>query len=102
VPCSGPEPIGHTTVHYVNNPDFVNNPELARAPELPLTKDLKEDLGASNSNNDPLPFLGDPKANFFGDTTPPSISLIGAAALKQLINMGEEVYIINIHQPEIT
>jgi len=28
--------------------------------------------------------------------TPPSISLIGAAAFKHLINVGEEVYTINI------
>src|SRR5882672_10849884 len=33
---------------------------------------------------------------FFGETTLPSISLIGAAAFKQLIDAGEEVYTINI------
>ena len=55
-----------------------------------------DDLGASDSNNDSLPFLGDPEPKFFGKMTPPSISLIGVAAFKQLIDVGEEVYTINI------
>src|SRR5882724_5769775 len=42
------------------------------------------------------PFLGDPKPELFGETTLPSISLIGAAAFKWLIDVGEEVYTINI------
>jgi len=33
---------------------------------------------------------------FFGETTLPSISLIGAAAFKWLIDVGEEMYTINI------
>ena len=33
---------------------------------------------------------------FFGEMTPPSISLIGVAAFRQVINVGEEVYTINI------
>ena len=65
-----------------------------------LTDDLNDDLGASNSDNDSLSFLGDPKPELFGEMTLPSISLIGAAAFKWLINVGEEVYIINI-QPVI-
>src|SRR5882724_7769311 len=36
------------------------------------------------------------KPEFFGEKTPPSISLIGAAAFKRLIDAGEEVYTINI------
>ena len=40
--------------------------------------------------------LGDPEPEFFGKTTLPSISLIGVAAFKQLINAGEEIYTINI------
>ena len=39
---------------------------------------------------------GDPEHEFFSKTTLPSISLIGVAAFKQLINAGEEVYTINI------
>jgi len=42
------------------------------------------------------PFLGDPEPEFFGKTTLPSISLIGVAAFKWLIDVGEEVYTINI------
>jgi len=33
---------------------------------------------------------------FFGEMTPPSISLIGATTFKQLIYVSEEVYTINI------
>jgi len=53
-------------------------------------------MGTSNSDNDLLPFLGDPEPKFFGKMTPPLISLIGAAAFKWLIDVGEEVYTINI------
>jgi len=69
VPPSSPEPIGHTTVQHVNDPDFINDPD--------------EDNRTSNS--DSPPFLCEPEPNFFGETTLPSISLIGAAALKQLV-----------------
>jgi len=55
------------------------------------TDDTHEDMGTSNSDDNSLPFLGDPKPEFFGKTTPPSISLIGAAAFKQLIDAGEEI-----------
>jgi len=44
-----------------------------------------------DSDDDSLPFLGDPEPEFFGKMTPPSISLIEAAAFKRLINAGEEV-----------
>src|SRR5882724_10547785 len=53
-------------------------------------------MGAPNSNYDSLPFLGDPKPELFGKTTLPSISLIGVAAFKQLIDAVEEVFTINI------
>jgi len=49
-----------------------------------------------DSDDDTIPPLGDPEHEFFGETTPPSISLIRAAAFKQLIDAGEEVYTINI------
>ena len=62
----------------------------------PPINDPHEDLGAPNSDSNSLPFLGDPEHNFFGKMTPPSISLIGAAAFKWLIDAGEEVYTINI------
>src|SRR5882724_3158601 len=85
-----------TTVQHINNPDFIHSPGLTR-PQVPLpTNDSHEDMGTSDSDDDSLPFLGDPEPKFFGKMTPPSISLIGAAAFKQLINVGEEVYTINI------
>ena len=61
----------------------------------PPIEDPHGDLGNSNSDEDSLPFLGDPEPEFFGEMTP-SISLIGAAAFKRLIDVGEEVYTINI------
>jgi len=79
---SGPEPIGYTTIQYINDSDFVNSPGPART-EVPLpTEDLNEDLGASNSDDNSLPFLCDPEPEFFCETSLPSISLIGAAAFK--------------------
>src|SRR5882672_6352085 len=54
------------------------------------------DVLPPDPNDDTIPPLGDPEHEFFGGTTPPSISLIRAAAFKQLIDMGEEVYTINI------
>ena len=64
---SSPQLIGHTTVQHVNDPNFINNSEPATAPVPPLTDDLNEDLGTSDSDNDSLPFLG--------EMTLPSISL---------------------------
>src|SRR5882724_8311029 len=83
-------------VQHVKDPNFISDPEPARTPAPPLTDGLDEDDGASNSNDHSLPSLGDPKHKFFGETTLPSISLIGVAAFKQLIDAGEEVYTINI------
>src|SRR5882672_6669711 len=54
------------------------------------------DILPPDPDDDTIPPLGDPEHEFFGKTTLPSISLIGAAAFKQLIDMGEEVYTINI------
>jgi len=96
VPSSGPQPIGHTTVQHLNDTDFIDNPGPARSQAPPPTNDPNEGLGTPNSDDDSLPFLGDPEPKFFGEMTLPSISLIGVAALKQLINAGEEVYTINI------
>ena len=48
------------------------------------------------NDDDTLPFLGDPEHEFFSEMTVPSISLIGAAAFKWLIDAGEQVYTINI------
>jgi len=61
-----------------------------------MTQTSSMDLDASNSDDDSLPFLGDPEPEFFSEKTLPSISLIGAAAFKRLIDVGEEVYTINI------
>jgi len=96
VPSSSPQLIGHATVQHVDDPEFIGSPGLTRS-LVPLpTNDPHEDKGTSNSDYDSLPFLGDPKPKFFGETTLPSISLIGVAAFKQLIDAGEEVYTINI------
>jgi len=62
----------------------------------PPIEDPHEDLGTSDPNDNSLPFLGDPEPEFFGKKTPPSLSLIGVAAFKRLIDAGEEVYTINI------
>jgi len=96
VPPSSPELISHPIVQHVDNPDFFNDPEPARAPAPPLTDDLDEDNATSNPDDDSLPSLGDPEHEFFSEMKPPSISLIGAAAFKWLIDVDEEVYTINI------
>jgi len=93
---SGPQLIGHTTVQHIDDPDIINSPVLTSS-QVPLpTDDPHEDLGTSNSNSDSLPFLSDPEPEIFGKMTLPSISLISVAAFKQLINVDEEVYTINI------
>ena len=97
MPSSCPKLISHATIQHVDDLNFVNHHEPTRAPAPPLSNNLNEDLGTSNSNDDSLPFLGDPKPEFFGKTTPPSIHLIGAAAFKWLIYADEEEYTINIH-----
>src|SRR5882724_5723694 len=96
VPSAHAQPIGHTTVQHVNDSDFFNGSGLTSSQVPPPIKDPHEDLGVSDSDDDSLPFLGDPEPEFFGETTLPSISLIGAADFKWLIDAGEEVYTINI------
>jgi len=54
-----------------------------------------------SNEDDSLPSLGDPEPEFFGKTTPPSISLIRAATFKRLIDAGEEVYTIISSRPAI-
>ena len=93
---SGPPPISHTTVQHINDPDIIDSPRPIRSQAPPTIDDPHEDLGTSDSDDDSIPSLGDPKPEFFGEMTPPSISLIGAAAFKQLIDVGEEVYTIHI------
>src|SRR5882724_1410040 len=93
---SGPQPLSHATVQHVDDPDFIDSPGPTSSQVPPPIDDPHEDLGASNSDDHFLPFLGDPESKFFGKTTPPSISLIGMAAFKWLIDAGEEVYTINI------
>ena len=93
---SGPKPVGHTTFQHLNDSDFIYNPEPSKTPVPWLSNDLDEDDKPSNPDDDSLPSLCDPEHGFFGKTTPPSISLIGAAAFKQMIAAGEEVYTINI------
>jgi len=88
--------ISHTTVQHVDDPDIINSPRPIMSQDPPTINDPHEDLGASDSDNNSLPFLGDPEPEFFGEMTLPTISLIGVAAFKWLINVGEEVYTINI------
>jgi len=55
-----------------------------------------------NSDDDSLPFLGDPEPEFFSEkTTCLSISLIGAAAFKRLIDVGEEYTTLISSRPVI-
>jgi len=60
-PSSGPQPISHTTLQHVDDPDFVDHLEPVRALVPLFTDELNEDLGSSDSDNDSLPFLGDPE-----------------------------------------
>jgi len=91
VPSSSPQPISHTTVQHVDDPNFIDDPGSARS-QVPLpTNDLNEGLGTPDSNDDSLPFLADPEPEFFVEMTLPLISLIGAAAFKQLIDAGKDV-----------
>ena len=83
-------------VQHINDPDLIDSPGLTESQVPQPTNDLNEGLGTPDSNDNSLPFLGDPEPEFFGETTPPSISLIGAAAFKRLIDVHEEVYTINI------
>src|SRR5882724_3239164 len=96
VPSTGPQPIGDATVQHIDNSDIFDGPGPTSSSAPPSIKDPHEGLGASDSNDDSLPFLGDPEPEYLGEMTPPSISLIGAAAFKQLIDVGEEIYTINI------
>src|SRR5882724_3120535 len=96
VPSTGPQPIGHATIQHLNDSDIFDGPGQTSSSVPPPIEDPHEDLGASDSDNDSLPSLGDPKPKFFGEKTLPSISLIGAAAFKWIIDAGEEVYTINI------
>src|SRR5467141_2933132 len=91
-----PEPIGHTTVQHVNDPDKVEEPFAPGQPRPCSTGNDPADVLLPDPDNDPIPPLGDPEHEFFGETTLPSISLSGAAAIKRLIDAGEEVYTINI------
>src|SRR5882724_10818540 len=96
VPSSGSPPIGRTILQHADDPDVIDSPGPTQ-PWVPLPTDNPgEGPGAPDSDDNSLPFLGDPEPEFFGETTPPSISLIGAAAFKRLIDAGEEVYTINI------
>src|SRR5882724_7429544 len=90
VPFSGFPLIGRTILQHVDDPDVIDSPGPAQ-PQVPLpTDNPDEGLAAPDSDDDSLPFLGDPEPKFFGEMTPPSISLIGAAAFKWLIDVGEE------------
>src|SRR5882672_6874947 len=92
----GPEPIGHTMVQHVDDPDPFDEPIIPGRPHPCSMGNDPADIRPPDSDDDTIPLLGDPEHEFFGETTPPSISLIGAVAFKQLIDVGEEIYTINI------
>src|SRR5467141_3231398 len=92
----GAEPIGHTTVQHVDDWDPVDEPIAPGRPCPCSMGNDPADVLPPNPDDDTIPPLGDPEHEFFGKTTLPSISLIRAAEFKWLINMGEEVYTINI------
>src|SRR5882672_3809018 len=92
----GPKPIGHTMVQHVDDPDPFNEPITPGRHHPCSTGNDPADILPPDHDDDTIPPLGDPEHKFFGETTPPSISLIGAAAFKWLIDAGEEVYTINI------
>ena len=96
MPSTSPQLIGHTTVQHINNLDIFDGPGPTTSLAPPPIEDPHGDLGNSNNSDNSLPFLGDPKPEFFGEMTLPSISLIGAAAFKWLIDASEEVYTIDI------
>src|SRR5467141_2457490 len=91
-----PEPIGHSTVQHVDDSDPFDEPSTHDRPCPSATGKDPVDVLSPNPNDDNIPPLGDPEHEFFGENMPPSISLIGAAAFKRLIDTGEEVYTINI------
>jgi len=93
---AGPEPVGDATVQHVDDADCTTDPELSVPPVPRPSHDPDTDDISSDSDDDALPPLGDPEHEFFGDSTPTSISLIGAAAFKWPIDAGEEVYTISI------
>src|SRR5882724_10829976 len=93
---AGPEPVGYATIQHVDDLDPISDPELPVQLVPRPTNDTNEDTASYCDDEDTLPFLGDPEHEFFSKMTPPSISLIGAAAFKQLIDAGEQVYTINI------
>src|SRR5467141_3735391 len=92
----GPEPIGHTMVQHIDDPDSINEPIAPGQPRPRLMGNDPADILPPDLDDDSIPPLGDPEHEFFGEMTPPSISLIGVAALKWLIDAGEEAYTINI------
>ena len=92
----GPKLIGHTTVQHVDDPNPFDELITPGRPRPCFTGTDPADVFPPDHNDDSIPSLGDPEHEFFGETTPPSISLIRAAAFKWLINVGEEVYTINI------
>src|SRR5467141_3189245 len=83
-------------VQHFDDPDPVDEPIAPGRPHPCSTGNDPADVLPPNPDDDTIPFLGDPEPEFFGETTPPSISLIRAAAFKRLIDVGEEVYTINI------
>src|SRR5882672_1128807 len=83
-------------VQHVNDPDPFNKP-ITPGRHSPCSMGTgPADVLLPDPDDDSIPSLGDPEHEFFGEMTPPSISLIGVAAFKWLIDAGEEVYSINI------
>src|SRR5882672_7250198 len=92
----GPELIGHITVQHIDDPDPSDEPIAPGRPRPCSMGNNPADVLPPDPDDDSIPPLGDPEHEFFREMTPPSISLIGAAAFKWLIDVGKEVYTINI------
>jgi len=64
VPSPSPQLISHTTVQHIDNLDFIDSSGLTSS-QVPPTDDPHEDLGASDNDDDSLPFLGDCQEQVF-------------------------------------
>src|SRR5882672_2321416 len=84
----GPKLIGHTMVQHVDDPDPFNKPITPGQPRPSSMGNEPADVLPPDPNDDSIPPLGEPEHEFFGKTTPPSISLIRSAAFKCLIDKG--------------
>src|SRR5882724_153098 len=89
-------PVPNRSATPLSNTSTTQISSMALDRLVPWSHHPLRTLGTSDSDDNSLPFLGDPEPEFFGEMTLLSISLIGVAAFKWLIDASEEVYTINI------